>query len=219
MNMLTLRIAMASIVAFGLIAPAPLGGQTAKPPAADPAPAERLKLLEQRIDRLTEALAAAERQIDENHRNMQAMKAELEELRKTLPGGGLSTAEQINASAAATLQQAVTQMREEQDVIAAEVRQHEQTKLESASKFPVRFHGLVLFNAFVNEGVVDQPDMPTSALKRTSGQSHGSVGAGLRQTMLNFEGTGPRPGKLWRALPQLLRTGVKCYFKEHWSER
>jgi len=194
MNMLTLRIAMASIVAFGLIAPAPLGGQTAKPPAADPAPAERLKLLEQRIDRLTEALAAAERQIDENHRNMQAMKAELEELRKTLPGGGLSTAEQINASAAATLQQAVTQMREEQDVIAAEVRQHEQTKLESASKFPVRFHGLVLFNAFVNEGVVDQPDMPTSALKRTSGQSHGSVGAGLRQTMLNFEGTGPR---LW----------------------
>jgi len=174
--------------------PAPLGGQSANPPAADSAPAERLHLLEQRIDRLSEALAAAERQVDEDHRNMQAMEAELGELRKALASGELGTAEQTNASATATLQQAVTQMRDKQDVIAAEVQQHEQTKLESASKFPVRFHGMVLFNAYVNEGVVDQPDMPTSALLRAPSQSHGSVGAGLRQTMLNFEGTGP---KLW----------------------
>ena len=80
-------------------------------------------------------------------------------------------------------------------MLSAEVRQHEQTKVESASKFPVRFHGLVLFNAFVNEGVVDQPDLPTSALERAPGQSHGSAGAGLRQTMLSFEGTGPT---LWK---------------------
>jgi hypothetical protein len=182
---------MAGVVALGLIAPAPLVAQSANPPAADPVPAKDMQLLEQRIDRLTEALAAAQRQMDEDRRTMQAMQAELEELRKTLAGGGVSTAEQTSASAAAALQQAVTQMREEQDMIAAEVRQHEQTKLESASKFPVRLHGLVLFNAFVNEGVVDQPDMPTSALLRASGQSHGSVGGGLRQTMLSFEGTGP----------------------------
>jgi hypothetical protein len=177
-----------------MIATAPLVAQPANPPAADPTPAEHMQMLEQRIDRLTEALAAAERQVDEDHRNMQAMRAELEELRKTLPVSGPASAEQANTSAAVQLQQAVTQIREEQEVLASQVQQHEQTKLESASKFPVRFHGLVLFNAFVNEGVVDQPDLPTSALRRIAGQSHGSVGAGLRQTMLNFEGTGP---SLW----------------------
>ncbi|MGA3370336.1 MAG: hypothetical protein ABSC48_01085 [Terracidiphilus sp.] len=185
---------MAGIVGLQLIATAPLVAQPANPPAADSTPAEHMQMLEQRIDLLTEALAAAERQVNEDHRNMQAMQAELEELRKTVTGSVPGSAEQANASAAGQLQQAVTQIREEQEVLASQIQQHEQTKLESASKFPVRFHGLVLFNAFVNEGVVDQPDMPTSASWRNAGQSHGSVGAGLRQTLLNFEGTGP---SLW----------------------
>jgi hypothetical protein len=185
---------MVGVVGLQLIVAAPLVAQSANPPAADPTPAEHMQMLEQRIDRLTEALSAAQRQVDEDHRNMQAMQAELEELRKTLPGSGTASAEQANTSAAGQLQQAVTQIREEQEVLASQVQQHEQTKLESASKFPVRFHGLVLFNAIVNEGVVDQSDLPTSALERIPGKSHGSVGAGLRQTLLNFEGTGP---SLW----------------------
>ncbi|MGA7829438.1 MAG: hypothetical protein WCA21_00575 [Terracidiphilus sp.] len=194
MRIFPLRVALAGMMGLQLIATLPLIAQAANPPVADPAPAEHMQMLEQRIDRLTEALTAAERQVDEDHHNMQAMQAELEELRKNLACIGTTSAEQVNTSAAGQLQQAVTQIREEQEVLASEVQQHEQTKLESSSKFPVRFYGLVLFNTFVNEGVVDQPDMPTSALKRTPGQSHGSVGAGLRQTMLNFEGTGP---KLW----------------------
>ncbi|MGA2348844.1 MAG: hypothetical protein ABSF70_00310 [Terracidiphilus sp.] len=188
--MFPLKVALAGIMALGLIAVVPLVAQTANPRSAGSTPAANLVTLEQRIDRLTDALAAAQRQVDEDHRNMQAMQAELEELRKALTGG-LSSAEQVNANATEKLQQAVAQMREEQDVVAAEVQQHEQTKLESASKFPVRFHGLVLFNAFANEGVVDLPDLPTSALLRLPGESHGSVGAGLRQTMLSFEGSGP----------------------------
>lgn len=191
MRMFPLKVAMAGVVGLQLIATALLVAQVANPPVADPTPAEHMQMLEQRIDRLTEALAAAARQVDEDHRRMQVMQVELEELRRTLSGSMPSSAEQANASAVGQLQQAVTQIREEQEVLASEVQQHEQTKLESASKFPVRFHGLVLFNTFVNEGAVDQPDMPTSALLRIPGQSHGSVGAGVRQTMLSFEGTGP----------------------------
>ncbi len=195
MRLIPLRLAFAGVVALGLNAHLPLRAQPQSPPAAAPLPADTLKTLEQRIDRLTDALAAAERQMDEDHRTMQALRLELEELRKNLPGGGAGSDEQANATAVGQLQQAVTQMRDEQDVIAAEVKQHEQTKLESASKFPVRLHGLVLFNAFVNEGAVDQLDMPTAALLRIPGQSHGSVGAGVRQTVLDFEGTGPLLGK------------------------
>lgn len=151
------------------------------------APEDRVRALEERIDRLAESLAAAQGQVEQDRRAMQSMQAEIDDLKKTVGG----SADAATSASAAQLQQAVTQIREEQDVIASEVHQHEQTKVESASKLPVRLHGMVLFNAFVNEGVVDQPDLPTSALERTGGQSHGSVGGTLRQTLLGIEGAGP----------------------------
>jgi hypothetical protein len=173
-----------------------LCAQSAETAAPSSVSAEQVRALEQRVDRLADSLAAAEHQVDEDRRSMQAMEAEIDALRKTLAEGGAGAPQSASDNAAAQLQQAVTQIRDEQEVLASEVKQHEQTKLESASRLPVRFHGLVLFNAFVNEGVVDQPDLPTSALGRVAGQSHGSAGAGLRQTMLSFEGTGP---SLWGA--------------------
>ena len=162
------------------------------PPAQAEGPAsnDRMTALESRIDRLAQSLAAAEGQVEDDHRKMQSMQAEIDELRKQLGESGAGTAPEV-ARATSQLQQAVTQIRDEQEVIASQVQQHEQTKVESASKLPVRFHGLVLFNAYVNEGVVDNADLPTSALERTSGQSHGSVGGTVRQTMLSFEGRGP----------------------------
>jgi hypothetical protein len=178
--------------AGGLVfASATLLAQSTGTQGPDSAPNEKMRALEQRIDKLADNLAAAQGQVEEDRRRMQAMQTEIDDLRKSLKETGRESTSPEVASATAQLQQAVTQIREEQEVISSQVQQHEQTKLESGSKLPVRFHGLVLFNAFVNEGVVDQPDLPTSALERASGQSHGSVGASLRQTMLNFDGTGP----------------------------
>jgi hypothetical protein len=175
------------VLAVAAIVPASGGVCAQQGASASP---DRVQQLEQRVDGLADALAAAAGQVEDDRRKMQAMQAEIDELRKALADSGRAQEAGV-ATAATQLEQAVTQIREEQEVISSEVQQHEQTKLESASKLPVRFHGLVLFNAFVNEGVVDQTDLPTSALERMPGQSHGSVGAGLRQTMLSFEGTGP----------------------------
>jgi uncharacterized coiled-coil protein SlyX len=167
-----------------------LGAQSSGSPAPPSADSGRIEALEQRIDRLAENLASAQAHVEQDRAKMQAMQAEIDDLRNSLGASGKSSTPEIQ-NAAAQLQQAVEQIREEQDVISSEVRQHEQTKVESASKLPVRLHGMVLFNAFVNEGVVDQPDLPTAALARTPGQSHGSVGAGLRQTLIGLDGTGP----------------------------
>jgi len=183
----TQRTAMAGIWLLSSVA---LCAQSGGAQGTDSNPAGPLHALEQRIDRLQENLADAQRQVDEDHRKMQSMQVELDDLRKTLA----EAAEPANAGAAAQLQQAVTQIRDQQEVLASEAQQHEQTKLESGSKFPVRFSGMVLFNAFVNQGAVDQPDLPSVAFYPFPGLSHGSVGAGLRQTMLNFTGTGP---SLW----------------------
>ncbi|MGD0832606.1 MAG: hypothetical protein ABR907_16860, partial [Terracidiphilus sp.] len=191
MRMFPLGFFTVGVVELLLIASTSVTAQTANVPASDSASSSELHMLEDRIDRLAEALAIAERQVDDDHQKMQAMQVELEELHKAAAETESASVQQANRGAASQLQQAVTQLREEQDVLSAEVQQHDQTKVESASKFPVRFHGLVLFNAFVNEGVVDQPDLPTSAMGRISGESHGSVGAGFRQTILSFEGTGP----------------------------
>ncbi len=183
------RIVMGAACACLLGVSAP-GAQSGEPQAAASTDSGRMEALEQRIDRLAETLAVAQAQVEQDRAKMQSMQAEIEDLRRSLGESGRSPAPEIQ-NAAVQLQQAVEQIREEQDVISSEVKQHEQTKVESASKMPVRVHGLVLFNAFVNEGVVDQPDLPTAALARTPDQSHGSVGAGLRQTMLGVDGTGP----------------------------
>ena len=46
-------------------------------------------------------------------------------------------------------------MREQQEAMQAEIKQHDQTKVETFSKYPLRLRGLILFNAFSNAGVVD----------------------------------------------------------------
>ena len=76
----------------------------------------------------------------------------------------------------------------------AEIKQHDQTKVETFSKYPLRLSGIILFNAFSNAGVVDDIQPPTIALPRFPGGSHGSTGATLRQTLLTLDGTGPRIG-------------------------
>jgi hypothetical protein len=195
MNVFKSRTQIEWIAGIWLLSSGALCAQTAGPQASDAVPAGQMQSLEQRIDKLADSLATAERQVDEDRLRMQTMQAELDELRKTVAAGARDSAEPVNANAVDLLQQAVTQIRDEQEVISSQVQQHEQTKVESGSKLPVRLSGMVLFNAFVNEGAVDQPDLPAIALYRPPGQSHGSVGAGLRQTMLNIEGTGPSLGR------------------------
>ena len=83
-------------------------------------------------------------------------------------------------------------IREQQDAMQAEIKQHDQTKVETFSKYPLRLSGLILFNAFSNAGVVDNTELPTIALARFPGASHGSSGATLKQTLLTLDATGPR---------------------------
>jgi hypothetical protein len=62
----------------------------------------------------------------------------------------------------------------------------DQEKVESASKYPVRLTGLILFNAFVNTGAADLAATPSVALN-----GPGSTGGSIRQTELGFDARGP----------------------------
>ncbi len=90
-----------------------------------------------------------------------------------------------------SLAQRLGHLEEDQQLLTAKVDQQEQTKVESGSKYRVRFSGLVLFNLFANRGMVDNQDVPTLATGPNPGQSSGSVGATLRQSVLGFDVFGP----------------------------
>ena len=135
---------------------------------------------EQKIDKLTAQLEQAQRQVDTIRAELQSLKNEERgRIAAIVPAGA--------ALPAASLAGVV----EQQELEAAEIAQQQQVKIESESKFPLRVTGLMLFNMARNYGVVDQVDLPTGALIRKDGVSHGSLAASLRQTWLGLEGAGP----------------------------
>ncbi|CAN5726810.1 hypothetical protein BH10ACI4_BH10ACI4_19480 [soil metagenome] len=196
-------LAIASGLYFvAALAAAPLcaGQSSSSTPATQDAAQQALQ---QRIERLASSLEAAQSQVDQLRKEVEDLRRDLSAAKAQRVANAESATDSRNTSVKApvdqeadTQQNQVTALREDQDVLAAEVKQHEQVKVESESKFPVRVTGLVLFNAFVNQGVVDEIDVPTSALRRNAGVSHGSVGGSMRQTWLGLEGQGPVLGRL-----------------------
>jgi hypothetical protein len=109
------------------------------------------------------------------------------EAAQSLAGEGQSA----QPSGESSSSQRLARLEEEHGLLQEKVNQQYQTKVESASKYRVRLSGIVLLNAFNNQGAVDSIDVPTFATSRTPQASGGSVGATLRQTQLGLEGFGP----------------------------
>src|SRR5664280_1499 len=80
-----------------------------------------------------------------------------------------------SSSTTAQLQHRVDQLAEDQQLLSGKIDDQYQTKLESASKYRVRFSGIVLFNLFGNSGYPDNQDVPTWVLKPDPIDSPGSV--------------------------------------------
>jgi hypothetical protein len=137
------------------------------------------------------------------------LRQELEATRRQLAVAGTRTTEVASAmgkgassgSAPASTtsqegEQAIGKLEEEQQVSNAKLEDLHQTKVESASKYPVRLSGIVLLNLFSNQGVVDNLDFPTLALQAHPANSRGSFGASMRQSLLSLEIFGPQ---IWGA--------------------
>jgi hypothetical protein len=142
--------------------------------------------IEQRLDQVLAALSGMQQQLDASRQQINQLENQVRDLQSQLQASG-------NTADASALQQSVQQLQNDHDVLAAEVKQHDQTKVETASKFPLRVSGLVLFSSFLNNGAVDNIDLPILALPRTN-SNRGSLAATLRQTVVGLEGRGPTVG-------------------------
>jgi uncharacterized coiled-coil protein SlyX len=163
--------------------------------AADDASAaeqQRVVAIETKLNELNDALSQTEKMLEKSRAEIQALHAQLDALRAQGAGTSASVPPPDTQNANTDHPQELEAMREQQDAMQAEIKQHDQSKVETFSKYPLRLSGLILFNAFSNAGVVDDTDLPTIALARFPGSSHGSSGATLKQTLLTLDATGPR---------------------------
>ena len=95
------------------------------------------------------------------------------------------------ATASSPLEERVQKLEESTSLIGSKIDEQYQTKVESASKYRARLHGIVLMNAFRNVGGSDNLDFPTYAQPVAPGWPQSSLGATLRQSEIGFEVFGP----------------------------
>jgi hypothetical protein len=122
-----------------------------------------------------------------------ASRAEITRLRQELESerASPSAAATPNTDQTAPVDVRVGHLEEDQQVLSAKIDTQYQTKVESGSKYRVRFTGIALFNLFSTQGTVDNIDVPELAYKGGGMSSSGSFGGTLRQSIFGFEVFGP----------------------------
>ena len=170
------RVVPFFMVFFGLSAPI-VGAQTTSQES-----------LSQQIQKLTESMARTQAQVEQSQRQLDEMRRELTALQHQLAQSGstAATSPSTTPSPSAAMAAAIDDLRERQAMQESQIATHEQTKVESESKYPVKITGLLLLNGFVNTNAVDMAATPTVALPGA-----GSTGASVRQTVLGLDARGP----------------------------
>src|SRR4030081_1160042 len=150
--------------------------------------------LERKLEAISSALAVTHQQLEQSQQEMEQLREELAQIKKLLAATQSGSVESGSpADTAKATAAAIEALQEQQQTTEAQVKVHDQTKVESSSKYPLHVTGLLLFNSFVNRGSVDNIDLPAAALNNQNNTTgNGSAGATFRQTILGLQGYGPR---------------------------
>ena len=170
--------------------------------AQDAAPAPSQQVLSDQVQKLTDAIARTQSQLDQTQRELNEMRRQLTALQGQMSAGApgttpaaatatpVSPAPGASSPAAPPQSQSTTadldDLRERQALQESQIATHEQEKVESESKYPIRITGMVLLNGFVNTGAVNLTATPSIAIPGA-----GSTGLSVRQTVLGFDARGP----------------------------
>jgi hypothetical protein len=147
-------------------------------------PASATESVQSQVDRLAELVNREQAALESSQRQIEELRRQVAELQGQLVG--TRQAPQTQDEAVARLNADVESIREQQQVQQSEIATHQQDKVESASKFPVKLTGLILMNTFANTAAVDIPPSPTVATG-----AGGTTGISLRQTVLGLDARGP----------------------------
>ena len=93
--------------------------------------------------------------------------------------------------ATTSIEQRVQRLEDSTSLLGSKIDEHYQTKVETASKYRARLHGVVLMNAFRNVGNSNNLDLPDFAKPGSPEDPQTSFGATLRQSEIGLEIFGP----------------------------
>jgi hypothetical protein len=197
-------LAVAALVSFNTYGRAQDAPATTVAAAADTAGAvhdlqDQVRQLQGLVEQMRAENAESRAEMHQLRQDLQATRALLE--RPTTDGSstavaaGLASPENGSLAASSTtsspLEERVQKLEESTSLIGSKIDEQYQTKVESASKYRARLHGIVLMNAFRNVGGSDNLDFPSYAQPVLPGWSQVSTGATLRQSEIGFEIFGP----------------------------
>ena len=91
----------------------------------------------------------------------------------------------------ASLQERISKLEDDQELMNDKITEQSQTKMESGSKYRVRLSGIVLLNTAVTRGSVDNLDFPQVATPPGTPGTSGSFSGSLRQSQIGIEAFGP----------------------------
>ena len=163
--------------------------------AQDASGNDELSRMKRELQETRSELADSRREIEELRHGLQELRTQVQSNQASgnvgaegVTGAGATTGNDVFTPEKPSVETA------DQDVgfLAGKVAELHQDKVESASKYPVKISGLVLFNAYRNSGALDIQDLPSLAFPTTPGFSGGNIGATLRQTVLGVSATGPK---------------------------
>lgn len=150
------------------------------PPAPD---------LAQQVQQLSDALTRTESQLEQSQRELEELRNQLSVMKLQLAAKGVTSSphpEQPVPQPGAASSSSNEDLRERLAIAESQIATHEQSKVETESKYPIKITGMLLFNGFVNTSAVNLPVTPSIALGGS-----GSTGASVRQTILGFDARGP----------------------------
>ena len=160
-------------------------GTTLSAQTGEPSIPAQIQQLTAAMERTQAQLKQSQQQLDEMRTQLAALQQQMAHQQGT-PASSSPVDPATPAEPPQTTSAEIESIRERQAMQEAQIATHEQTKVESESKYPVKITGLLLFNGFVNTSAVDIPATPTIAIPGS-----GSTGASVRQTVLGFDARGP----------------------------
>ena len=173
------------------------------------APTSGIRELQDQVRELRSMVQEMRAENAQSRAEMQQLRQDLQATRALLerPAGQSSTPDQTAANlapASATPTAAVTQattpdsieekvqkLEDTTSLIGSKIDEQYQTKVETASKYRARLHGIVLMNAFRNLGNSDNLDLPTYAENVLPGWPQANLGFSMRQSEIGLELFGP----------------------------
>lgn len=170
-----------ALLSFCAALPAQTGSPSGQTPSAP--------TVQVQLDELAQQLHATEERLQQSQIEIQRLNDQVAALRSQIAASAIPAPAPLQSSPPKKTSN--VPLSDRVDLLEAQVRLHEQTKVESSSKYPIQLTGLVLFNGFLNNGSVDNLDFPSLASAPVAGAGTVATGATLRQTTLGIVATGP----------------------------